>query len=341
MRGRVKFWRADKGWGFVISEDDGQELYFHNSGLAVGQGRDIADGSTVSFDTGTGRNGKAAAVNVAVTGGPVDSAIGTAGIGTSASTWTPGPVPLFNFASMGPSVEWLQALAEMAEPEVWSYRLTPSPYDKPILHSYLRYTFSRLEDEEKVKVAQSGRRAAFNTGLVTRNQEEIFAYFVPNPVPAHQPWRLKAFVQATDREFLENFGAALPELANYFTDPSVLLYDRRLQLHINIDHILEHMERFPESVRDSPFVARQLVTSAESNTKKRVYRNYKTAIPQFYQGKVQLLLPLCLQKADQADLALVVSRIGDAYRGDTVLTLDMAYNNARLLARPDNEWLVP
>jgi len=39
----------------------------------------------------------------------------------------------------------------------------------------------------------------------------------------------------------------------------------------------------------------------------------------------------------RADLALVVEKDADrkAYRGNTVLTLDMAYSNARLLARPD------
>jgi hypothetical protein len=30
-----------------------------------------------------------------------------------------------------------------------------------------------------------------------------------------------------------------------------------------------------------------------------------------------------------------------AYLSSTVLTLDQAYNNARLLARPDREWLEP
>ena len=32
-------------------------------------------------------------------------------------------------------------------------------------------------------------------------------------------------------------------------------------------------------------------------------------------------------------------RDGRCYRGNTVLTLDMAYSNARLLARPDPDWL--
>jgi hypothetical protein len=43
----------------------------------------------------------------------------------------------------------------------------------------------------------------------------------------------------------------------------------------------------------------------------------------------------------RADLALSVDRVGDVYRAATVLTLDMAYNNARLIARPDRVWLEP
>ncbi|MEV8632439.1 DUF3825 domain-containing protein [Streptosporangium sp. NPDC051023] len=32
---------------------------------------------------------------------------------------------------------------------------------------------------------------------------------------------------------------------------------------------------------------------------------------------------------------------GEFYRGHTVLTTAMAYNNASLLARPDSDWLRP
>lgn len=83
------------------------------------------------------------------------------------------------------------------------------------------------------------------------------------------------------------------------------------------------------------------IESAVNAAKRRVKRNYKTAIPQYNRGRVQLLLPLCITSRDKADLALVVSRENQVYRGETVLTLDMAYNNARLLARPDREWLDP
>jgi len=156
------------------------------------------------------------------------------------------------------------------------------------------------------------------------------------------------FVKESNRGFVEKFGANIPPLAEYFDDPSELLFDRRLNLFINIDHILENISRFPEHLRSNEFLARQLLNSAQAQTEKRVYRNYKTAIPQFYRerggsGRIQLLLPICLENPGKADLALTVAKNSDgtAYLSSTVLTLDMAYCNARLLARPDTEWLKP
>ena len=54
-------------------------------------------------------------------------------------------------------------------------------------------------------------------------------------------------------------------------------------------------------------------------------RRYKTAIPQYNHGEIQLLLPLCLDDPKVADLALVVGKEGAAYKGCTVLSLDMLY----------------
>src|SRR5207247_7209034 len=77
---------------------------------------------------------------------------------------------------------------------------------------------------------------------------------------------------------------------------------------------------------------------------KRVRWNFKTAIPQYFPTKNQmsLLLPLGLVRDDIADLALVVERTpSGAYLGHTILPLDWAYNNARLVCRPNSDWLVP
>ena len=37
--------------------------------------------------------------------------------------------------------------------------------------------------------------------------------------------------------------------------------------------------------------------------------------------------------------ALTVTKVGNYYQGHTCLTLDMAYNNARLIAKPESNWL--
>ena len=75
---------------------------------------------------------------------------------------------------------------------------------------------------------------------------------------------------------------------------------------------------------------------------KRVEWNYKTAIPMYFptENKGSLLLPLALVDENRIDLALVVERQpSGAYQGQTVLPLNLAYCNSRLVARPDSDWL--
>lgn len=75
---------------------------------------------------------------------------------------------------------------------------------------------------------------------------------------------------------------------------------------------------------------------------KRVEWNYKTAIPMYFptRNTMSLLLPLALVDEEKIDLALVVERHpSGSYQGQTVLPLDLAYSNSRLVTRPDSDWL--
>ena len=63
-------------------------------------------------------------------------------------------------------------------------------------------------------------------------------------------------------------------------------------------------------------------------------------VPQIYQQRVQYLLPLCLTDMENPDLAMTLCEMDGYYIGSTCLTLQMAYLNARLLARPTAPWLV-
>lgn len=249
---------------------------------------------------------------------------------------------LFDFAFIPDMDVQLQTLTELAENEDWNYHHTPNDHPNPILYNYIRYTYRRIAEENKISLSEDGQFACFNTGLVTTNQEPLYASFEVHRVPGKQPWYFKGWFRRGQREL--NKFAVLPELAHYFDDPTCLVLDTRRDFRVNIEHIIEDTpkDRFPEPFRSLDKYALQTVLKgAIENARERVRGSYKTAIPQFYKGQIQLLLPLCLLNPQRADLALVVERHTTFYRAATCLTLDMAYNNARQLARPDRDWLQP
>lgn len=84
--------------------------------------------------------------------------------------------------------------------------------------------------------------------------------------------------------------------------------------------------------------------NAVETAKKYCKWNYKTAIPIYYPrtNGISLLLPLCLndEAENVADAALVIEKLPTGnYQGQTILTLDMAYQDARQICRPNSEWL--
>lgn len=253
---------------------------------------------------------------------------------------------LYDFAYINNMDEQMKNLASLAMYEDWDYKNTINSRKYPILFNYLHHTFEKLQCEKKISISSDNEYTCFNTGLVTDNQEDIYALFTKHKDKNSQtPWFFIKFCKESDRDLL--CFSKLPDIAHYFDEPTNLLYDTRLELRVNYDHILDDNQcRFPEpysNTADSRTkgLLRNALSGATENAKKRIRRNYKTAIPQFYQNKLQLLLPLSLNSDNTTDLALVIERENNVYRANTCLTLDMAYNNARLLARPDSEWLKP
>ena len=251
------------------------------------------------------------------------------------------PDDLFAFAFLPDPNVRLAELKQEAEPEDWEYHYAETEHAHPVLFNFIRYTYRRVADERKIAISDNGQYACFNTGLVTPLQEPIFASFQTNRKEDAQPWYFKGWFRQGQWEL--NRFPELPDLANYFDDPSCLVFDNRRELRVNVEHIIEtNRDRIPEPYRSmNDFTLQNLLQGVVDNARQRVRRNYKTAIPQFYKGQVQLLLPLCFGNPKIADLALVVERHHTFYRASTCLTLDMAYNNARQLARPDRDWLQP
>lgn len=239
-------------------------------------------------------------------------------------------------------------LAEnLADKEIWDFSDTTIK-SQSILKNYLEFTFRKLQNEKKVTFTQDNKFACFNTGLITENLEDIFAFFeeYKNPKPEFiTPYCFKGYLKKSDNFILRNFSHNIPDVANFFDKPELLIFNPKCELIPDIEHIIkDNISRFPSHLQkaDEAELRRQLFGSIDE-VKKKVRTNYKIAVPQYYDGKIQLLLPLCLTSGSpNPDLALVVHRLNDkTYTARTCLTLKMAYNNARLIVKPQSNWLKP
>jgi hypothetical protein len=253
---------------------------------------------------------------------------------------------LFEFAYFPRYDDSLIFLAGMAAKEDWDFS-TARERRHSILRNFLEFTFRRIQQEKKMAYTQDNRYACFNTGLVTENLEDIYGFFEQyrNPGPDSSPYIFKSFLKHSDFQLLKHFSENLPDVPNYFEDPSQLIYNPKLTLITNVDHIIQdNLDRFPGRLRaaDGPELRRQLFGAIEE-VKKRVKTNYKIAVPQYYRNRIQLLLPLCLTVGSpNPDLALVAQKLNPTtYTARTCLTLEMAYKNARLIVKPESNWLKP
>ncbi len=247
--------------------------------------------------------------------------------------------PIKEFAFLPDFADHLVELEELAEHEDWEYRYTKSDFPRPILYAYIIHTFNRIEEEGKIAFAADDLAACFNTGLVTEQQEPIFALFDENKIPERQPWYFQGFVRKGDVR-MTRF-SELPEMANYIECAEDFVFNPAMELRRNAEHLIaENRERFPDDFANyGSFQLQNLLSGAFENAVQRVCRNYRIAVPQYHRGRVQLLLPLCLRHPCEPDLAAVIERMDEYYRVATCLTLDQAYSNARLLGRVDEIWL--
>lgn len=221
--------------------------------------------------------------------------------------------------------KYTEQLSQIASPENWANNTYPN---NGILANYIVKTYDKLVSERKIIIGQN--HALFNTGLFTKYYEPIYAYQTGTEISFLTAYELSS-IGISDR----------PERANYFEKPELLLFDWHYPIDVYYKHILDderNKSRLPKEFLESSNMV-NVLNGAIDTMKKRISSNYKLAIPQYYEGKIQLLLPLCLMSDDKPDVAIAVTKKETCYQGHTCLTLDMAYNNARLIAKPESNWL--
>ena len=231
-------------------------------------------------------------------------------------------------------------LARLAASEDWSSSANIAyPDNVDVLKNYLNFTFLRLLTEGKIEFSDS--KAWFNTGLQTELGVDVVALFDANSRSDCEDWFFVGFFEWGNRVL---DGLRKPQVAQYITDPVDVVFNWKYALVPNVPHIIEdNKERLPVGIQDNPILAKRLIDGAIQDLVERVKRNYKLAVPHWYHGRIQLLLPLFLTDSVHADLALVAERDDKrkSYNVRTALSMDDAYNDARLICRPDSTWIHP
>lgn len=244
-----------------------------------------------------------------------------------------------------------EILAKKAKKEIWDYgrpEFKKEGRQYPILTNYLNYTFLRLQDEGKIAISKDGNQTCLNTGLQTQQDQDIFALFEKNRMQDDntQDWYFKGWYNSYEHE-ISQFSPP-PDIAMYIQDVKDLIFNTAYAIEINLDHILgekDNLNKLPIQLRENLTLAKTTLNGASNILKRKIRRNYKMAIPSWYvkHKKIQLLLPLYVTSEVDADVALLAE--GDHenkhYRIPTILSMDIAYCNARLITRPDREWLNP
>lgn len=160
-------------------------------------------------------------------------------------------VPLHRYAFIPSQDESYRRLSDLALPEQWYFGIeAPKKFPYPILKSYLAYNFIRLQQEGKVFVSADGRYSTFNTGLVDRKYEPIYALFGWDQHGRTQDWYLISFCipgESTEGKNLVSSFDSLPETTNYFDRPEDAFYDVHSGLpQVDWRHIIrDNPDRLP------------------------------------------------------------------------------------------------
>jgi hypothetical protein len=159
-------------------------------------------------------------------------------------------------------------------------------------------------------------------------------------------WVYKGCTTSNDRRYRPVFGTRVPKIAWYSRDSRDYVFDTSYDLDKEaFDHLFERAKERAGLPKASEEVVRNYLRGAIENLIPKITRNYKIAIPVYYveERRMQLLLPF-VSATDSNDVSCFLVEREDAnhcYRLKTIFDLDQAYFSARLITRPDKDWLNP
>ena len=229
-----------------------------------------------------------------------------------------------------------------------------------ILKSYIENTFEVLKKEtargvkNKIVYSQDGKHLVFNTNLLDKFFHDILIVVEVRKQKdgselLMNPRRVKKELELRKLGFAKDVHPNQPQ---FFEKVEEVIYQPTWTIDKDFDkftHIIEERrQRFPIEMQSasSDELGRKLddaITFAVAIAQ----RNYKFIVPMYrpQTGKIQLLMPIYLKGtySSKPDFALILTpdKENEYYIPETILPLDAVYQNARLIAKPDDTWLNP
>ena len=260
---------------------------------------------------------------------------------------------LFEFAYVPDWYRHLHDLKCMALPEAWQFKkpaVETKNAETPILERYIHTIFRKqaieFNSEQEYNKALKyfyieNECACFHTGLYTPSYKGIYGCFFRNKKQDSMlEWYFKGFCDEMSPwlKYIE----PLPERPVYHMAQQGLNFNPEWSIRVNVEHILgdeENLNRIPAKIRKAKNLPLLLETAVELARRNAVIEPGLISA-QGYMGRVQYLLPIYLTKMNKPDLAMTLTVMDGYYLGNTCLTLEMAYLNARAIAKPSAPWLL-
>lgn len=255
---------------------------------------------------------------------------------------------------------FLADIADSTIPETWSFKNKPSAINHPILKSYIENIFEVLKKESKkgmpnkLVYSEVKKHLVFNTNLLDKFFHEVLIVVEASKqkdgsTMLVNPRRVKKDLELRKLGFAKDIKPKVPQ---FFEKVEEVIYQPKWPIDKDFDkftHIIEERkDRFPAeySKATTDELGRKL-DDAISFAVAIAQRNYKFIVPMYrpQTGKIQLLMPIYLKGtySCKPDFALILSpdKENEYYIPETILPLEAVYQNARLIAKPDDTWLNP
>ena len=278
----------------------------------------------------------------------------------------------FYFKDLEDCNAFLEDLAGKTIHEDWNNKKKPSKISAPILRSYIQTLFSKLEQEQKAgepdKIIRSkdGSHIIFNTNLLDHffNDEYIIAE-VKKISDTEEVYINLVRISKDSGSDLIKYGFprnVAPKPPKFFENVNEVIFHPEYDIeksYQNLDHIIKkRLFRFPEEMRglSSEYLASKLYNAIDYALA-IAQRNYKYIVPIYYPrfDTISFIMPIFLERSHKncPDFALVLQNIPPVLDGDgkvvedgyyvarTILDLEDGYQDARVIAKPDESWLNP